>query len=208
MVGPQIEAPEPDGGGLLAKLHAARNGTDSDVGRLLESTRRYLLLVANRSLDAQLQQKCAPSDLVQETFVDAHRDFEQFAGTSEGELFAWLRQILIHKASHARGKYLGTAKRNVAKEQSLVDLSNVAGKQPTPSVLAMGTERRRQLSDALQQLPADYRQVIEMRSFERLAFAEIGNHMGRSEDAATKLWCRAIEKLRDVFVASDSSRNV
>jgi RNA polymerase sigma-70 factor (ECF subfamily) len=142
---------------------------------------------------------------VQETFVDAHRDFEQFVGKSEGELFAWLRQILLHKASHARDRYFGTAKRNLAQEQPLFGSSNVAGPGPTPSRLAVGAENRRQLADALERLPADHRQVIELRSFERLPFAEVGQRMERGEDAVGKLWFRAIEKLRELMVESDAA---
>lgn len=205
MVGSPLDESEPDIGRLAAMLQAARGGTDSDVGRLFESTRRYLLLVANRSLDSQLHQKVAASDLVQETFVDAHRDFAQFVGKSEGELFAWLRQILLHKAAHARDRYHGTAKRDLAKERPLSGPGNLVCQEPSPSALAMGNESNSQLAMALERLPVGYRQVIELRSFERLPFAEVGLRMGRSEDAAGKLWCRAIDKLREQMVNLDES---
>ncbi len=205
MVDPCREEPQPDGERLPDMLAAARSGTDSDVGRLLESTRRYLLLVANRSLGPPLHPKVAPSDLVQETYVDAHRDFGQFAGTSEAEFFAWLRKILLHKASAARRKYQGTAKRDIAREQPLSSPSKVADYGPTPSSFAMGKENKRRLADALEKLPEDYRQVIEIRSLERLPFAEVGRRMGRSEDAVGKLWFRAIEKLREELTAAEDS---
>jgi hypothetical protein len=38
--------------------------------------------------------------------------------------------------------------------------------------------------------------VIELRNRERLTFAEVGQRMGRSAEAARKLWARAIELLR------------
>jgi len=191
-------------------LAAARSGTDADVGQLLEATRRYLLLVANRSLDTRLHQKIAPSDLVQETFIDAHRDFERFTGGSEAELFAWLRHILLHKAADAGRRYRGTAKRNIAEEQPLDDGSSkpglqVAGHEPTPSAFAVNNETEQRLAEALGQLPTDHRQVIELRSFERLPFSEVGHRMGRSEDAVGKLWFRAIQKLRAGLAVSDES---
>jgi len=191
-------------------LAAAREGTNQDVGELLEATRKYLLLIANRSLDAQLQQKVAPSDLVQETFIDAHRNFRKFSGSSEAELFAWLRQILLHKAADAGRRFRGTAKRDIREEQALdADSSQanlqVACHEPSPSGYAIGNERERKLLDALRQLPPDYHQVIELRSLERLPFAQVANRMGRSEDAVSKLWFRAIKQLREKLTHLDQS---
>ena len=201
---------EPDRGQLSVLLAAAREGTSGDVGRLFEATRRYLLLVANRSLDAQLHQKIAPSDLVQETFIDAHRDFNRFSGDSEAELFAWLCQILLHKAADAGRRYHGTAKRNVKIEVPLGEQSNAPGMQVadddlSPSATAMSSEHEQRLNEALAQLPEDYRQVITLRSLERLTFPEVGRRMGRSEDAAGKLWFRALQRLRDELAGRDES---
>ncbi len=180
------EGPEPVKGPLSTMLAAARDGTDSDLGQLFAASRRYLLLMANRSLDAQLQQKVAPSDLVQETFIDAHRDFHRFEGESEAELFAWLCNILLHKAADAGRKYRGTAKRNVGLERSLSDESGGLGQQiachePSPSAIAVGNEDERRLTEALEQLPADYRQVIELRSLERLPFSKVAQCMGAAK---------------------------
>jgi len=104
MVGPPREKPEAVDEQLPDMLAAARNGSESDLGRQIESTRRYLLLVANETLDPQLHRKVAPSDLVQETVIDAHRDFDNFAGTNEAEFFAWVRKILQHKTTAVRRK--------------------------------------------------------------------------------------------------------
>jgi RNA polymerase sigma-70 factor, ECF subfamily len=196
------EGPEPAAGPLSTMLAAARMGTDSDLGQLFAASRRYLLLMANRSLDAQLQQKVAPSDLVQETFIDAHRDFHRFEGDSEAELFAWLCNILLHKAADAGRKYRGTAKRNVGREEALDAGSGrfglqLACREPSPSALAVGNEDERRLNEALEQLSADHRQVIELRSLDRLPFSIVGQCMGRSEDAVGMLWLRAIKQLRD-----------
>ncbi len=195
---------------LSVLLASARGGTSGDVGRLFEATRRYLLLVANRSLDAQLHPKVAPSDLVQETFIDAHRDFERFSGESEAELFAWLCQILLHKAADAGRMYRGTAKRNIKNEvplgeQSSAPVMQVAADDLSPSAAAMSCENERRLKEALTQLPTDYRQVIELRSLERLPFPEVGRRMARSEAAVGKLWFRALQRLRDELAGLNES---
>src|SRR6516162_2801360 len=76
-------------------LPKARAGDSAALGRLLELYRNFLRLLARTLLGKTPQARLEPSDLVQETFLEAHRDFRQFAGTTEAELLAWLRRILV-----------------------------------------------------------------------------------------------------------------
>src|SRR5262249_18694074 len=76
-------------------LRRARAGDGLALGELLERYRNYLKLLARLQGDRRLKGKFDASDLVQETFLEAHRDFDQFRGVTERELAAWLRQILV-----------------------------------------------------------------------------------------------------------------
>src|SRR5262245_40328741 len=58
---------------FVARLAMARAGEGEALGRVLDSCRGYLLMIARQELDAGLQAKGGASDLVQETFVDAQR---------------------------------------------------------------------------------------------------------------------------------------
>ena len=82
------------------RLAAARAGSREALGQVLQACRGYLLLLAERELDPDLQTKGGASDLVQETFLEAQKDFANFQGNSEGELRAWLRQILLHNLAN------------------------------------------------------------------------------------------------------------
>src|SRR2546430_14450900 len=75
-------------------LQEARAGDAAALGRLLELYRRYLALLARVQIGRRLQGKVDAEDLVQETFLEAHRNFGRFEGASEGQLMCWLRQIL------------------------------------------------------------------------------------------------------------------
>src|SRR5262249_7844950 len=75
------------------RLAEARAGLTEALGELLQECRNYLLLLANQKCDPDLSAKVSPSDLVQETFLEAQRDFGQFHGASEEELRAWLGRI-------------------------------------------------------------------------------------------------------------------
>src|SRR5262249_22895207 len=96
---------------------AARTGDRQALGRLLELYRNYLRLLARLQVGRRLRGKADPSDLVQEAFLAAHRTFAQFAGTTEGELVDWLRQILASKLVDLARRYLGTARRDVRLER-------------------------------------------------------------------------------------------
>src|SRR5438552_8419126 len=89
-------------------LQEARGGDAVAVGRLLELYRRYLTLLARVQIGQRLQGKVDPADLVQDTFLDAHRNFARFRGTTEAELVGWLRQILAGKLVDLLRRYLGT----------------------------------------------------------------------------------------------------
>src|SRR5208282_432583 len=70
-------------------LARARREGGSAVGELLEHYRHYLYLLARARMGRQLQGRVDPSDLVQEAFLAAHRDFAAFRGTTEAELVCW-----------------------------------------------------------------------------------------------------------------------
>ena len=61
-------------------LRRARAGDDAALGALLEHYRAYLALLARLQIDHRLQGKADPADLVQETFLEAHRSFPRFRG--------------------------------------------------------------------------------------------------------------------------------
>jgi RNA polymerase sigma-70 factor (ECF subfamily) len=190
-------------------LAAARAGSTEALGWALEACRRYLLLVAQKQLDPDLQAKGSGSDLVQETFLEAQRDFAQFQGTTEAELLAWLRQVLLNNLGHFTRRFRATGKREVGREVGLGGDGSAAGPEAalagsdlSPSGLAMEREQAQALQQALSRLPEDYGRVLTLRFQEGRSFEEIGRLLGRSPDAARKLWARALERLRQEWEGS------
>jgi len=184
------------------QIAAARQGSADALGELLESYHNYLLLIANSEVGGELRPKCGASDLVQETFVRAQQGFAAFVGTTEGELQAWLRQILLNHCRNLRQTYRDTQKRDVGRELALEGLSSMVGPgmrppdgQLSPSGCAMASEEATLVAQALSALPDDYQQVVRLRNWENLSFQLIGERLGRSADAARKLWGRAILQL-------------
>src|SRR3954465_9984632 len=93
-------------------LPEARGGSEAALGRLLESYATYLTLLARVQIGRRLQGKVDPPDVVQETFLEAHRQIAQFRGTTEAEMVAWLRRILAGQLALTLRRYLGTKGRD------------------------------------------------------------------------------------------------
>ncbi|HEY3968123.1 MAG TPA: sigma-70 family RNA polymerase sigma factor [Planctomycetaceae bacterium] len=192
----------PDPGHLLLQ---ARQGEDGARGALLEAYRAYLDILARMEIGRRLQTKLDASDVVQETFLEAHRNFGNFRGTAEPEFTAWLREILAARISNLVRHYMGTQARDVRREQGLelnLDQSSrmldggLCSLQGTPSQHAASREQGVLLAEALAQLPEEYREVVVLRQLQELSFVEVAERMERSVDSVQKLWVRALARLR------------
>jgi RNA polymerase sigma-70 factor (ECF subfamily) len=187
-------------------LSAARAGSPEALGEALEACRGYLLLIARRELGADLQAKAGASDLVQQTFLEAQCDFGRFRGHSTAELRAWLRRLLLNNLATFARDYRATAKRDVGREVGLAPADRPgpgaalpSAGEPSPSTVAMAQEEAAALRHVLDRLPEDYRRVLLLRHLEELPFEEIGRRLGRSANAARKLWVRAAEMLHEYW---------
>jgi RNA polymerase sigma-70 factor (ECF subfamily) len=193
-------------------IDAARRGDPVALGRLAEQVRDYLLLVANQELSPALQRKIGPSDLVQETFLLVQRNLGQFRGNTEQELLAWARAILLNNIHDVQRSYRAQ-RRDAAREQPLGGDSalGIAPAEPPadtigPGAAVVARETSDALQRAIQRLPDEYRQVLRLRTWERLSFAEVGQRMARSADAARMLWNRAVRQLQENMGSEHDSR--
>jgi RNA polymerase sigma-70 factor (ECF subfamily) len=186
-------------------LRDARTAGGPALGRLLELYRNYLRLLARLQLGRRLRGKADESDLVQETFLEAHRHFGRFRGTTEAELVSWLRQILAGVVANLLRRYCGTKRRDVRLERELADdlarssqalVGGLAARQSSPSQRAVRREQAVLLADALGRLPEAYQEVIVLSHLEGLPFPEVARRMGRSVDSVKNLWARALARLR------------
>jgi RNA polymerase sigma-70 factor (ECF subfamily) len=182
-----------------------------EAGRRLESFRAYLRLLARLHLAPQLRGKLDPSDLVQQTLLQAYQALDQFRGHSEAEWAAWLRQILARNLAQTLRDF-GRAKRDLAREQSLqaaLDASSarleawLAADQSSPSQRAERAEQALRLAEALEQLPEAQREALVLQHWQGLSLAEIGGHLGRSPEAVAGLIKRGLKQLRHLMQESE-----
>jgi RNA polymerase sigma-70 factor (ECF subfamily) len=178
---------------------------DQDCQAVLERYRGYLRMLAETRLDRRLRAKIDPSDIVQETMMQAFRAWGDLRGTSDGERMAWLRQILMRTLLHAVRDF-GRAKRNVAREQPLVRLADqssaqleilVAADQTSPSQAAARSEELLRVADAMLELPEEQRSAMLAYYWRGATVAEIGAEMERSGSAVAGLIYRGVKKLNE-----------
>jgi RNA polymerase sigma-70 factor (ECF subfamily) len=184
------------------RLGSARKGSAAALGQVLDACRGYLLLIARDELDVALRAKGSASDLVQETFIEAQRDFAQFHGAGEGELMAWLRQMLLNNLRDFTRRHQLALKRDVSRELSLNAARTHEGPAfslisdaTSPSERLMRNEQAENVQHALDRLPEDHRRVLLLRYHDGRSFEEIGALLKRSANAARKLWLRAIDNM-------------
>lgn len=185
-------------------LKKARNGDDFARNRLFEACRSCVAIAARVHLHRRLQSKFDPSDLVQQSLLDAHCGFEDFQGGSPAEWLAWLKQIVKHNAMDADKRFRQADRRDLRREFPLQFFDSTGTKAevplvdpgPSPSQFASKGERELQLAAAIEALPDDYRQVILLRNLERLPFDRVAERMNRTRGACQMLWMRAVEQLR------------
>lgn len=180
-------------------LRQARDGSQSALGQALDAARTYLQLTAKRALDDKLKSKVGASDLVQDTFAEAQRDFGQFRGQTQAEFYAWLIGILSHRLANNVRHYRLTQGRSVDRElpQQAVEaaLARLREETATPGAAAIVREDQKRVQLALERMPEPLRTVLVERTWQGASFAEIGASRDLSAEAARKLWARAVREM-------------
>lgn len=182
----------------------AKAGSQEALGALADACRQYLLTIANAELADELRPKFGGSDVVQQTLLEACRDFASFTGEREAELLAWLRKILLNNLSSLHRQYRETKKRSVGREVVLDSnapnggqgVAGMAAADPSPSVEVASAEQERLVAEAIAKLPEPLRQVIILRHRDSMSFPEIAAVMNRSPEAVRKLWVRGVDWLK------------
>lgn len=166
--------------------------------------RDYLRVLARLGLDPRLRAKVDESDVVQQSLLEAHRDWDQFRGTTEAERFAWLRQVLARNLSNLLRDYT-RAKRDVTREwrpDPALDASSVrlerwlAADQTTPGTAAVREEEAVRVALALSELPESQREAVILRHWHGRPVAEIAKELSTTPDAVTGLLYRGLKALR------------
>jgi RNA polymerase sigma-70 factor (ECF subfamily) len=175
------DAPAPDS----ALLHRARNGDPQALDQLVASYQERLLARIRLMMGPDARERLESTDVLQTVFSEA------IGGLRDGELrddrlfLRWLTAIARnHIAEQVRRR----------REQSLEVLSSellAAHDGPVGAQLS-AEESLQRLVELLESLNEERRTVVEWRALDGLRWQEIGTRLGKSEEAARKLYNRAL----------------
>ena len=196
--GRPVPEPAPSDESLMAR---ARSG-DEDAYRVLFERHKGLLEArVRRVLSDRMLRKLSVADVLQEARLVAFRrclDFDPDLGSFRN----WLLGIVDRKTQEAVRHYLGAQKRDVRMEITKGDRPHTAaalGKDPSPSQQAIAGELAEFARRALAGLSEDHREVLRLAREEGLVLGEVAKRMGRSREAAKKLYGRALTRFRELF---------
>ncbi len=117
----------------------------------------------------------------------------------------WLGGIVEHKLHEAIRHHGVAGKRSAAREvtrSARVATEHVAGRAQSPSAAAASAEMNDRVRAAMASLPEDHRTILTLALIEGLSLGDAAERMGRSREAAKKLYGRAMVGLRAALGAA------
>jgi RNA polymerase sigma-70 factor, ECF subfamily len=198
----------PDSAETDRLLRQAQAGDARALGQLLARYRPYLHQVIALRLDPQLRPRVDPSDVVQETELEAFRRLADYLERRPMPFRVWLHKTACERLLNLHQRHVGAARRSLRREVPLPERSSLllarrllAGGS-TPSQRLSRREVARLVSEALGRLGEADREILLMREFEGLSYEEAGCALGIDPTAARKRYGRALLRLQLLLAAS------
>jgi RNA polymerase sigma-70 factor (ECF subfamily) len=161
-------------------------------------------------LDQRLHGRIDPSDVIQETYLEAWKRLAEYLRQPSLPFFLWLRGLAGHKLRELHRHHLGTQMRDAGREVSLhrgalPETSSAAlaahllGHATRPSEAAIRVEIKVRLQEALNSMDPIDREVLALRHFEHLNPAETAQVLGIKQKAAGMRYVRALKRLKEIL---------
>ena len=193
-------------------LRQAAQGDQASLGVLLQRHNARLRRMVALRLDPRLQGRIGPSDVIQETYLEVAARLAEYLREPTMPFYLWLRFLAGQKLVTLHRKHLGTRRRDAGREVSLYrgrlpETSSAAlaaqllGHDARPSEAAARAELKIRLQEALNGMDPLDREVLALRHFEQLSWAETAQTMGITEGAASKRYVRALKRLKTILSA-------
>lgn len=174
----------------------ARHGDEQALGLVLEQHRSYLRLLSRRAFDGAIAARLDPSDVIQQTFLSACRNFAKLHGEQGAEFRAWLLQIHERNLQDAVRQHVLADKRAVGQEAAVPVAAAIDVQASSPSQRLLRSEQAVSLAKSVEALPDDQREAVRLRHLEGWSLVQIAGCLHRSERAVAALLNRGIENLR------------
>ncbi len=193
-------------------LDRVKHGDQQALAALFATHEPALRRMIVFRLDPRLQGRVSPSDVLQETYVDAVGRLRHFAEKPEMPFFVWLRLVANQRLVDVHRHHLGAQMRSVGQEVSIDNhryagassmclAGHLVGDFTSPSDIFERAERLRRVEEAIESLDPIDREVLALRHFEELSNADTATVLGIEKSAASKRYLRALERLKIALAA-------
>jgi RNA polymerase sigma-70 factor (ECF subfamily) len=194
-------------------IEQLRAGDGDALARLFDLHRPRLRRMIELRLDPRLGGRVSPSDVLQDTYLDASKRLRHFVDNPNMPFFVWVRLVAGQRLIDTHRQHLAAQARNVAHEVSIHGAvsaaassvclaADLAGKLSSPSHALERAETSQKLQEALESLEPLDREVLTLRHFEELSNRETAAVLGIETSAASKRYLRALERLKQVLASS------
>ncbi len=190
-------------------IQRLRDGDSAALADLFALHRDKLRRMVQVRMDQRLNGRVAPSDVLQEAYIDALKRYPHFFDKPDQNFFGWLRLVVGQRLTDLHREHLLAKRRDVRQEKPLdvpagpatsacLAAMLVAG-ITSPSGAADRNERYLRLEAALEELEPMDREVLALRHFEELSNSETADVLGIQPAAASKRYVRALTRLKQIL---------
>ena len=188
----------------------ASGGDMSAMAELFDLFRPRLWRLVNFRLDARLQGRVDPDDVLQEAWLAAVARAKHLDRESDGSRFIWFRMIVSQTLIDVHRRNLQSESRNAARETKALSgwdpgstsfslAEHLLGGLTSPSQALLRAEVSAQLDVALKSLSELDQEVLALRHFEELSNTETAEVLQLTEQAASVRYVRALARLKDIL---------
>jgi RNA polymerase sigma-70 factor (ECF subfamily) len=186
----------------------AQEGDQSALNRLYRVYAERVRWMVRFRMSKELRSKLESMDIVQDTLIHALRGLDDFTYKNEGDFVRWLSKIAENELRGSLRK-LHADKRDIRKVVRFdYDGPTTSGRYDgmptpvdatTPSVIMSKRDELARLEKAIDSLKPEYREVVIQTKIDGLSYNEMGQRLGRSDEAVRKLVSRAMAELTVAF---------
>ncbi len=175
-------------------LQQARAGSPEALNRLYERCAGRLLAFIRLRLGQDLRSRLESRDILQSTLLKSLDHLRDFNGNETRSLMAWLARIAEREIKDC-ADFHHRQRRDAARDVPVEDGAWLPALTRSALSRVILDEEAKRLEAALDALDPSHREVILLRKFEELPFAEIGQRLGKTDDACRMLLARAMTAL-------------
>jgi RNA polymerase sigma-70 factor (ECF subfamily) len=191
-------------------LRRAAAGDEAALGALWEHHRARLRQMVRLRLDRRLQGRVAPSDVLQNAYLDLAARLPDYARERPMPTYLWMGLVTGARLIQAHRQHLGAARRDAGREAALDRgvlpqassaplAAELLGRLTTARRAAVYAQRQVQLQAGLNGMEPMDREIVALRHFGGLTNRAAAEVRGLSKTAANIRYVRALGRLRDLL---------